>query len=310
MRVGVNLPWLDYGGDFGANAWQPGGGLAEPTKRARLAEGFERMALLGLREVRLFVFCDGRTGLQESDKGQLTGLDPRVFSDMDAACALAREHDLGLVPVLFDFKLFDQAKLVNGVQTGGRRRLVASEDGRRDLLSLVILPLVSRYADERAIVAWDLFNEPEWAVLGLGGKLPRAAPFVAFRTFFEEAVARMRSVVSQPLTVGLASTRGLGLVRGLGLGFHQVHWYDWMESRYPLGRPVAELALDAPVVLGEFPTRGSSRSVDEILDTAAAAGYAAAWPWSWGAEDTATDPEAGAQRAAAWAAAHPQNDAR
>jgi hypothetical protein len=302
VKVGINLPWLDYGGDFGGNAWQPGGGFARPEKRVRLAETFSRLARLDLREVRLFVFCDGRTGLVESAGGHLTGLDPLVFADMDAACDLAREHGLGLIPVLFDFKLFDRRQLVSGVQTGGRRHLVASEDGRRALFERVILPLLSRYAAEPAIVAWDLFNEPEWAVLGLGGHFPRAASFAAFRAFFEEAVARAGSVVSQPLTVGLACVRGLGLVQGLGFGFHQVHWYDWMESRYPLGRPVTDLGLSLPIVLGEFPTRGSSRSVEEILDVAAAAGYAGAWPWSWGAADEATDPEAGAERAAAWAA--------
>ena len=26
--LGANLPWVRYGGDFGANAWSPGGGLA------------------------------------------------------------------------------------------------------------------------------------------------------------------------------------------------------------------------------------------------------------------------------------------
>ena len=42
MRVGINLPWLDYGGDFGANAWQPDGGFARPEKQERLAEAFAR----------------------------------------------------------------------------------------------------------------------------------------------------------------------------------------------------------------------------------------------------------------------------
>ena len=132
----------------------------------------------------------------------------------------------------------------------------------------MILPFVSRYAAEPAIVAWDLFNEPEWAVLGSRRTLSARVPvLLPSARFLEEAVARLREASSsQPLTVGLASARGLALVRGLGLGFHQVHWYDSVESRYPLGRPVTDLGLDLPIVLGEFPTRGSSRSVEEILD--------------------------------------------
>ena len=31
---GANLPWLRYGGDFGANAWSPAGGMAATVSRA------------------------------------------------------------------------------------------------------------------------------------------------------------------------------------------------------------------------------------------------------------------------------------
>jgi hypothetical protein len=173
----------------------------------------------------------------------------------------------------------------------------------------VILPFVTRYADESAVVAWDLFNEPEWAVFGLGGRLPRATSAAIFRSFLEETVARLRGVGTQPLTVGLASARGLGLVRGLDLGFRQIHWYDWVERHCPLERPVAELDSEGPFVLGEFPTRGSARSVAAILDTAQRAGFTSVWPWSFLAEDEATDLGAGAERAAAWAADQPRLNA-
>jgi hypothetical protein len=35
-EVGANLPWLDYGQEFGASAWRPEGGLAVPERRERL----------------------------------------------------------------------------------------------------------------------------------------------------------------------------------------------------------------------------------------------------------------------------------
>jgi hypothetical protein len=300
VRLGVNLPWLDYGGDFGANAWHPEGGIACLAKRERMSQILEELETLGLAELRLFVFCDGRTGLLEDAEGTLRGVDPAAYDDMDVACELAREHGIGLVPVLFDFKLFDPPSLVGRVSMGGRRHLVATEDGRRGLFDRVLVPFIGRYAHEPAVVAWDLFNEPEWAVLGMGGRLGRGATIAAFRAFLEEAVLRLRRVASQPLTVGLASAAGLDLVRGLDFGFHQVHWYDSMEARSPLGRPVADLGCELPVILGEFPTRGSARSVEGILETANAAGYAGAWAWSWCATDEATDPFVGAERVARW----------
>ena len=47
--IGANLPWIRYGIDFGANAWRPGGGVAQPEERARLENTFERLAATGRR---------------------------------------------------------------------------------------------------------------------------------------------------------------------------------------------------------------------------------------------------------------------
>jgi hypothetical protein len=52
---------------------------------------------------------------------------------------------------------------------------------------------------------------------------------------------------------------------------------------------VADYKLDRPVLLGEFPTRGSARDLAAIRAAAAQAGYTAAWPWSFLAEDPQTD---------------------
>jgi hypothetical protein len=89
--------------------------------------------------------------------------------------------------------------------------------------------------------------------------------------------------------VGSASTRWLALVQGLGLDFYQPHWYDRFEAVAPLATPVADLACDRPVVLGEFPTRGSRSDPEVVLTTARRAGYAGALYWSVMADDSATD---------------------
>jgi hypothetical protein len=103
-----------------------------------------------------------------------------------------------------------------------------------------------------------------------------------------ELVALGHERATQPLTVGLASTAGLRLVRKLGLDFYQVHWYDKAEARSPLARPVSRLGLDAPVLLGEFPTASTARAPKDILDTARNAGYVGALAWSMNAEDRFT----------------------
>ena len=67
--VGVNLPWIRYGGDFGANAWHPDGGVHVPARRAELEVACARMADAGMDLVRWFVLADGRAGLVEDADG-------------------------------------------------------------------------------------------------------------------------------------------------------------------------------------------------------------------------------------------------
>ena len=59
-----------------------------------------------------------------------------------------------------------------------------------------------------------------------------------------------------------------------------------------LERPVATLGLDRPLLLGEYPTRGSALSPPAIVEVARRAGYHGALAWSLLAEDSASDAAA------------------
>jgi hypothetical protein len=161
--------------------------------------------------------------------------------------------------------------------------------------------LLARYGRESSIIGWDLLNEPEWATFGLGARDLRASLRRSLmRRFIGELVAAVHDETSQRATVGLASGRGLSLVRGLGLDLYQVHWYDASEGRCPLGTPASSFDLDAPVILGEFPTRGSARAPLAIVEAARRGGYAGALAWSALQNDAASDPAACAATLGGW----------
>jgi hypothetical protein len=290
---GLNLPWIRYGLDFGANAWQPGGGVAGPEHRARLLECMERAGALRPHLVRWFLLCDGRAGIRFDGRGDALGLDERVLPDVDAAIAGAQERGLRLMFVLFDFLWLAHARLHQGVRLGGHRALIAEPRRRERLLANVVAPILDRYGADGTVAAWDVINEPEWATLGRGAWDPRRAVGAgAMRRFIGEAVALVHARTSQQATVGLASAAGLPLVRGLGLDVYQVHWYDQHAARAPLGHPVAALGLDGPLLLGEFPTRGSALAPPAIVEAARLAGYQGALAWSLLADDAASDAAA------------------
>lgn len=277
--VGANLPWLTYGLDFGANAWQPDGGIARPENLARLDVAFRQLANANIRHIRWFLLCDGRAGIECDQQGRPVGPDGCLFRDLDAALEIARRHGLQVMFVLLDFHWCANASDLRGVQMGGRSNLLASRGGRSALLETVIGPLMERYGREPSIFAWDIFNEPEWI---------RTLTRDELRGFLVDAIALARSCARQPITIGSAGLRWRRRYDDLDLDFHQVHWYDTLKRQPPLTTPVDQLGYDRPVVLGEFPTKGSSLPPDRIIEMARAAGYSGAFYWSLLAGDDAS----------------------
>jgi hypothetical protein len=269
--AGANLPWVHYGIDFGANGWRTGGGIAQAPERDELHRVFAQLAAGGVQVIRWFLLCDGRAGIRFSDGGRPLGLDDFVVRDIDAALEIAARHRIQIVFVVLDFLWCDAPRVVHGVQMGGRAHVLGDAGPREALLHLVFRPLFERYGREPAILAWDIINEPEWIT---------AVPTARIDDFLQESIALARSATSQLITVGSAGTRWRDRYTHLGLDFYQVHWYDGLERQPALDTPVSQLGFDRPVLLGEFPTKGSARTPENIVSTARAAGYAGAFYWS------------------------------
>jgi hypothetical protein len=293
--IGVNLPWVTYGVDVGASRWFPNGGLgSQPAARARLDRAFATFARDGVAVARVFLLCDARSGVVFDARGAPIGIDDAVLTDIDVLVETARSHGIGLMPVLLDFHLCGPAKVVNGVQLGGRSLVVESPDAGAAFIARVLRPIVERYGRDEAVVAWDVMNEPEWCVRRPWRLGRSRVSFGALQRFLGEAVACVRQTARQPVTIGCAGTWRLDLVRSLGLDFYQVHWYE--RFGWPaLTRPVADLGLgDRPVILGEF--AGCGVRLGAVLDAARRAGYEGAFVWSALAEDrrSAYPPDLGA----------------
>jgi hypothetical protein len=286
--LGVNLPWVRYG-DFGANAWQPHGGLSCREDLPAIEAQFVTLAARGVRALRWFVLCDGRAGVRFAADGTPLGLDEALGRDVETALGLARRSGLQLVLVLLDFTWCRRGRVHRGVQIGGRGGVLRTPRKRRALLDRVIAPLLERFGDAPEVLAWDLMNEPEWVVFGLGTWRPWALGRGALRDYLAGGTALVHAHTRHFATVGSASARWLDVVRDLGLDVYQPHWYDALDRRAPLARPIADLRLDRPAWLGEVPTRGSRLRPDQILEAARQGGYAGAFVWSARAADAHSD---------------------
>ncbi len=324
---GCNYPWstdgttVFYGMDFGANVW--GSHLGVSTRLAAVGRDFERMAWLGFRIARWFVFCDGRAGIVYDDRGLPAGPDPHLFPDLDAALEIARDAGIGLDLVLLDHRWMFEGVLetIADPVTGalhearlpdGRAGVLRSQAGRNALLERLLVPLVRRYGPngERGdlseqVVAYEFMNEPDFIVeeweRDRSAHVRRPLPFEALGELvsrLSDAVHRYSPAVT---TLGVARARNLWAWDddALGLDLLQVHSYP--DTRHPerevnlYGIPAASLGMRRGVILGEFPGNGAeqhppgasppSTTLEQYLEFAVGAGYAGAWPWSFSGTD-------------------------
>jgi len=309
--LGINYPWLNYGTDFGANSWGHHG-VSEPNSRQQLDSDFGDLQQHGVRVVRWFLFCDGRAGIQINSDGTVKGLDPYVFKDMDAALEIARKHKIMIVFVLFDVSMLQPAipDTTAGtppgyapVKMGGHREFVANHQVRQTLFDNVVKPILQRYGNDGAVVAWEVINEPEW-VMSIGWTHRGSISVPDMQDFVRQVSQLIHQNTAQVATVGGADRRWCSLWKDVGLDYFQFHHYPYMERYAPYDLPADDLGLNKPVLIGEFPTRNTNRTLSLYLDLALKNGYAGAFPWSYRATDKYTGWSSVSDEFSQWSATH------
>lgn len=302
--LGINYPWLNYGHDFGTTTWGHDG-VSTDTSSKQIDIDFAYLKSQGVYVVRWFLFGDCRAAPEFDANGNVTDFDEYFYPDLDAALAVAQKHDIYLILVLLDFHLADKTKDVSGVQLGGRSQVITDAKTRQSFLDNALKPLLERYGKNRNIIAWDVMNEPEGAMTIPGGKwVEESVSASAMQSFVNDVVGYIHTYSSQYATVGSASRRWLSHWSSSKLDFYQYHYYDKMESQYPLDYRYADLKLDRPCIVGEFPTKNTKRTMTQYLNTIWKNGCAGALAWSYRAGDEASDFNSVAGEFANWSRSH------
>jgi len=270
-NVGVNYPWpRGVYAPVGARPWAPGeGGFSACADR--LAADLEYLVAHRVRMVRLFIFCDGRTGIVEDEHGRL-GLDAFALRDIRALLDTAgRYPSLRLIPTLFDFHLANEVERENLAVVGEHPDWIA-DPSRRDELLEAIQPAIDLLAGHPQVAYIDLINEPEHAA-GVGPDDMRA--FVA-------AVAdRVHRTPGARCTVGSASANYAAFWLSCGIDFATCHWFDRIELSHPLGQHAAALDPSRTHMTEVDPGVGVGRALTRLWE----AGYGGACFWSLNSED-------------------------
>jgi hypothetical protein len=249
------------------------------------------MQAAGVNVVRWFLFFDGRAGITYNDSGGATGLDAVIIDDLDAAIGIAKTYGIKIMFVLISFEwMFEK---IEGDITGGRSKILKSAAMQDALISNVFVPVFKRYANNKSVLAYDVANEPEWALTGnslpnptsINGRTLDPVSLDNFRRFVAQVtLAAEQYAPEQFVTLGSARAKWVGCWQNVGLDFYQFHYYPGTEDNKSLNEVLLDLpsGVDRPVWLGEIPANvaGNSEFMIGALKDAYTAGLAGAAPWS------------------------------
>ena len=304
FMYGTNYAWKNFGSDFGGNTrWNQTGVSQNADIERELAE----MAGQGVSVLRWWIFPDFRgDGVQFDAQDHPTGLGGTALADLSRALELAEKNNLYLMLTPFSFDNFRPTKEMDGIRARSIRPLMLDAAQRKNLIDKVVTPLAhavatSPHADR--VIAWDVINEPEWALSGSSGygDDPAFDPnpelesvtHAQMETFLRDVITALRAESEALITVGGAAIKWRYAWSKLELDFYQFHIYDWVNQYFPYSRSPKDYGLtDKPVVMGEFPAQGlMGVSYAQLLESWYGNGYAGSLGWAYSDMTGANLPE-------------------
>jgi hypothetical protein len=266
---GANMPWLHWNADFGGgpNGGGVSGNIAELDSKLQAAHN------AGMRIIRWWVFEGGSPQIQRDSNGTPTGLNPNVYTDMDAALAAAARFDL-----TYNFVLF------GSTNDDATTHQWWEDSAKRAALVRVLTPLFQRYATHPRIHTWEIVNEPEWqsrnGITTVSGMLATV-----------DALANaIHQNTNKLVTVGNAQMQDMRTWVGHPVDYHSPHYYDNFGTGLndPFVTPAASVSPDGkPVVIGEWQaSSGLTPDAQSRWQTLYSTGYAGGWPWTLSPEHT------------------------
>lgn len=297
FMYGISYAWRDFGADFGGiEQWSQQGVSTNPNP---FANDFRVMREHGISVVRWWMFPDFRSdGLLFNADDDVVGLGTTTLDDVRKALELADQNDLYLMFTIFSFDNFRPSRVSYDVYIPSIQPLVVDNSRRRSMIDNLVRPVaqtVEQSPYRRRMIAWDVINEPEWAVTGPSLYGPdqdfdpnpelQAVTHQQMEVFINEVANALREESTALITVGGAAMKWKNAWSNVDTDFYQLHIYDWINTYWPYDQsPTFYELTDKPLVMGEFfvgaqPLSGVDYAA--IVNSWYDNGYAGALSWQF-----------------------------
>ena len=296
---GLNLAWGQYPSGRASFADDIGPTTNTPNM-SHFLDVFNMLEANGANCMRLWLHTNGDK-TPEWKGSKVIGPGKDTVSDLKNLLDLAWEHKVSMMLCLWSF---DMLRISNGSMITNRAMDILTNDTyRQSYVNNSLIPMVKALKGHPAILAWEIFNEPEGMSNEHGWKHTRHVPMADIQAFVNVCAGAIhRTDPTVMVTNGCWSfiavsdkPRGSGNynyytdARLIGAGgdadgtldFYCVHYYDWAKGALsPFLHPASYWQLDKPIIIAEF-YPNCNYCTRTSYETLYQKGYAGALAWSW-----------------------------
>lgn len=288
---GHNLAWISFAGDVGD----------APLNATAFEAAIKAVADSGGNTMRVWLSTNGANDPKFGADGYVSGLGSKTIANVQQMLSISKKHKMLLMPVLLTHNFMQD----QGQNLTYTRRMLTTDSGIAAYIRNAVVPLVTAIGNDPNLICWEIANEAEGMVSGVGWTAQKIA-----KTDVQKFTNRMTGAIKRAVPGVLVST---GTVQASYLGwysddqlktvggdadgtldFYMVHYYGWNGvSNSPFRKGAASWGVDKPIVVGEFAssswgpstpstsTMQDAEKIDTLLENLFRNGYAGGLFWQY-----------------------------